>query len=157
MLRERRQLECPCRFPLPLSPPNCFPPPQISCPWLGDEHPDIPDAASQGHKRGANGAEGSHLCTIAPLLQAYASQLPASRERYIRRGKKGETDYDEGNHEEGDDWYERPVAVYWDFISVYHDARGACEDGLNAIEVVQLSLLPFCATPCPTSHAAPRL
>ena len=106
----------------------------LACPWLGDEHPDVPDHETGGRSRGINPGgvhrRGTHLRTIAPLLLAYINQAPPVREKHIRRAKQGELSESElaaleAEEAEADAWYDLPVAVYWDFISIYHDARGS--------------------------------
>ena len=120
----------------------------LSCPWVGADHPDWSDApgeqvrhlpisphifpylpisppsmAVHGLPRpsttfhdlprlthcasaapGEQRRNGIHLATLAPLLEAYTTSAPAESPRAAAG---------------------LPVGVYWDYLSVYHDARNA--------------------------------
>ena len=79
----------------------------LSVPWLGDEHPDWSEASAL--QRRAN----THLATIGPLLQAFMQKnAPVFDGTNANQSTRNE-----------------PVAVYWDYLSVYHDARDAMLTG----------------------------
>ena len=69
--------------------------------WLGAEHPDWTDEPVLQSRN------GEHLAIVAPLLDAYLRTPPHASSIHPPALAHA------------------PVGVYWDFLSVYHDARGS--------------------------------